>query len=107
MEKEALISIIMQDIKELETLVNTFRGKAEIPEAYIKLSKSKLQGIISEIELLADIKEEAPKEPLRREIIVKESALEETPKDSSPRAAAQESQQISKEIGRASCRERV
>ena len=96
MEKEALISIIMQDIKELETLVNTFRGKAEIPEVYIKLSKSKLQGIISEIELLADIKEEAPKEPLRREIIVKESAIEESPKDPSPRAAAQESQQIAK-----------
>ncbi len=57
MEKEALLTIILQDIKELETLVNTFKGKKIIPEVFIQLSKSKTQGILDEIQLLASIKD--------------------------------------------------
>jgi hypothetical protein len=56
MEKEALLSIILQDIKELETLVNTFKGKKIIPDVFIQLSKSKTQGILDEIHLLASVK---------------------------------------------------
>ncbi|GAO28247.1 hypothetical protein [Geofilum rubicundum] len=57
MEKEALLTIILQDIKELETLVTTFKGKSQIPDVFIQLSKSKTQGILDEIQLLASIKE--------------------------------------------------
>lgn len=57
MEKEALLTIILQDIKELETLVTTFKGKKIIPDVFIQLSKSKTQGILDEIQLLAAIKE--------------------------------------------------
>lgn len=57
MEKEALLSIILQDIKELETLVNTFKGKKIIPDVFIQLSKSKTQGILDEIHLLASVKD--------------------------------------------------
>jgi hypothetical protein len=57
MEKEALLTIILQDIKELETLLNTFKGKSHIPDVFIQLSKSKTQGIMDEIQLLASIKE--------------------------------------------------
>ncbi len=59
MEKEALLTIILQDIKELETLVNTFKGKKIIPDVFIQLSKSKTQGILDEIQLLASIKDTA------------------------------------------------
>lgn len=52
MEKEALLKIILQDIKELETLVNTFTGKELIPDVFMQLARSKTQGILSEIDLL-------------------------------------------------------
>lgn len=57
MEKEALLSIILHDIKELETLVSTFKGKKNIPDVFIQLSKSKTQGILDEIHLLAAVKD--------------------------------------------------
>ena len=66
MEKEALLTIILQDIKELETLVNTFKGKSHIPDVFIQLSQSKTQGILDEIQLLASIKD-APEAPARPE----------------------------------------
>ncbi len=52
MEKEALLKIIIQDIKELEMLIETFSGNKEIPAAFLKLAKSKAQGILDEIDLL-------------------------------------------------------
>ena len=55
MEKDALLKIILQDIRELDMLVNTFTGKPDIPDAFIKLSKSKIKGILDEIELLEGI----------------------------------------------------
>lgn len=57
MEREALLSIILQDIKELETLVETFRGKNDIQQVYINLARSKAEGIIKEIDLLVGFKE--------------------------------------------------
>ena len=55
MEKEALLKIILQDIKELETLLNTFSGKPEIPKTFINLSKNKVKGILEEIDLLEEL----------------------------------------------------
>ncbi len=57
MEREALLSIILQDIKELETLVETFKGKNDIQQVYINLALSKAEGIIKEIDLLARFNE--------------------------------------------------
>ncbi len=57
MEKEVLITIILQDIKELDTLFNTFKGKPEIPKTFLSLTKSKVKGILDEIDLLESITE--------------------------------------------------
>ena len=58
MEKEALLKIILQDIKELETLLNTFTGKPEIPKTFINLTRSKVKGILDEIDLLENLAEQ-------------------------------------------------
>ncbi len=58
MEKEALLKIILQDIKELETLLNTFTGKPAIPKTFINLTKSKVKGILEEIDLLESLAEQ-------------------------------------------------
>ncbi|ASB48093.1 hypothetical protein [Alkalitalea saponilacus] len=67
MEKEALLKIILQDIKELETLLNTFSGKEDVPAVYIQLTKSKTQGILDEIALFEGLnapqKIDLPKTP--------------------------------------------
>jgi hypothetical protein len=55
MEKEALVKIIIQDINELETLLNTFTGKSEIPKVFIQLSRNKAKGIVEEIDLLENL----------------------------------------------------
>ena len=52
MEKEALIKIILQDIKELETLVSTFSGSKNIPAVYIQLAQSKTKVIQDELSLI-------------------------------------------------------
>jgi hypothetical protein len=55
MEKDALIRIIIQDIRELDTLLNTFTGKSEIPKAFIQLSRNKTKGVLEEIDLLESL----------------------------------------------------
>lgn len=55
MEKDALIRIIIQDIRELETLLNTFTGKSEIPKTFIQLSRNKVKGVLDEIDLLEQL----------------------------------------------------
>jgi len=52
MEKDALTKIILQDIRELDTLLNTFIGKPEIPKTFIQLSRNKVKGLLDEIDLL-------------------------------------------------------
>lgn len=52
MEKEALIKIVLQDIKELETLVSTFSGTESIPAVYIQLAQSKTKVIQDELSLI-------------------------------------------------------
>lgn len=55
MEKEALLKIILHDVKELETLLSTFTGKPEIPKTFINLAKSKANGILEELNLLEEL----------------------------------------------------
>lgn len=55
MEKEALLDIILQDLKELDRLLRTFSGKDHIPEAFIHLAQSKVSGIANEVDLLGSL----------------------------------------------------
>lgn len=52
MEKEALLSIILHDLKEVEVLVQTFSGKPQILPPFIKLAIQKVENIKQELELL-------------------------------------------------------
>lgn len=63
MEKEALIDIILNDIKEVHTLVNTFKGKNELNAAFINLTRTKIANINEELALLEQLNDEkgAPK----------------------------------------------
>jgi len=62
MEKEALLKIIIQDIRELDTLLSTFTGKPEIPKTFINLSRSKVKGILEELDLLENLADYKTKE---------------------------------------------
>ena len=69
MEKEALLKIIIQDVRELDVLLNTFTGKPEIPRTFINLSRSKVKGILEELDLLESL----------ADYKIKESVLENKP----------------------------
>lgn len=61
MEKDAILNIVINDIKELDLLMSTFKGKPSIPQAYFKLVYSKLNNIGEEMAMLEELhKTEAP-----------------------------------------------
>jgi hypothetical protein len=55
MEQEALIDIILNDIKEVHALVNTFKGKQELNAAFINLTRTKIANINEELSLLEQL----------------------------------------------------
>lgn len=56
MEKEALLKIILRDIKELELLVTTFISEDSISDGYIQLAKNKTQAVLDELNLISESK---------------------------------------------------
>ena len=61
MEKDAILNIVINDIKELDLLMSTFKGKPSIPQAYFRLVYSKLSNIGEEMAMLEELhKTEAP-----------------------------------------------
>jgi hypothetical protein len=58
MEKDALLGIILSDVQEVETLLNSFKGKSVIKPAFIKLTLQKVDNIKHELELLRDLADE-------------------------------------------------
>ncbi|MBI9060446.1 MAG: hypothetical protein JEZ14_00555 [Marinilabiliaceae bacterium] len=81
MEKEALIDIILNDIKEVETLVRTFKGKSSISPAFLKLTKTKLINLTEELELLGGFHDSIP-EPSEPQLEFSESSLTSPPSSS-------------------------
>ncbi len=57
MDKEALLSIILSDIKEVETLIKSFQGKENIATSFIDLTERKILHITEELHMLKDINE--------------------------------------------------
>jgi len=55
MEKDALLEIVLHDIKEVETLMQSFKGKAELSQAFFKLTRRKMQSILEEIDMLEEL----------------------------------------------------
>jgi len=54
MEKDALLSVILNDIKEVEMLVQTFKGKEQIMPAFLQLTIQKVDNLKQELELLSN-----------------------------------------------------
>ncbi len=55
MDKEALLNIILNDLKEVETLVISFQGENKISDPFISLAERKLTHISEELSLLKTI----------------------------------------------------
>ncbi|MFO8001156.1 MAG: hypothetical protein R6U46_07925 [Marinilabilia sp.] len=57
MEKDALLEIVLHDLKEVETLVQSFKGKTEISPAFLRLTRKRIQSIMEEIDMLEELAE--------------------------------------------------
>lgn len=55
MEKDALLEIILRDLKEVETLTLSCKGKSEISKIYFRLARNKLNSILDEIDALEEV----------------------------------------------------
>ena len=58
MEKDALLEIILRDLKEVETLTLSCKGKSEISKIYFRLARNKLNSILDEIDALEEVANE-------------------------------------------------
>jgi hypothetical protein len=79
MDKEALLGIILSDVREVEMLLNSFKGRTAIKPAFIKLTMQKVDNIKQELEMLRDfsdideapaVREREPSQSVRLEPIV-------------------------------------
>ena len=52
MKKEALINIIINDLKEVQQLMEAFRGESAVNSAFVNLAKTKIRNIEDEVSLL-------------------------------------------------------
>ena len=52
MKKEALINIIINDLKEVQQLMEAFRGESVVSSAFVNLAKTKIRNIEEEVSLL-------------------------------------------------------
>ncbi len=52
MKKEALINIIINDLKEVQQLMEAFRGESAMNSAFVNLAKTKIRNIEEEVSLL-------------------------------------------------------
>lgn len=80
MEKEALLRIILRDVKELELLITTFIGEDYTSDGYIQLAKNKTQSILDELELISESKKEIHSQSVETPTVKKEETTIVTPK---------------------------
>ena len=52
MKKEALINIIINDLKEVQQLMEAFRGESAVSSAFVNLAKTKIRNVEDEVSLL-------------------------------------------------------
>jgi hypothetical protein len=54
MEKDALLEIVLHDLKEVESLVQSVKGKTTLSNAFFKLTQNRIHSILDEIEMLKE-----------------------------------------------------
>lgn len=52
MKKEALINIIINDLKEVQQLMEVFKGESAVSSAFVNLAKTKIRNVEDEVSLL-------------------------------------------------------
>jgi hypothetical protein len=72
MKKEALIKIIINDLKEVENLMEAFKGEATVSDAFLNLAKSKIKNINDEIDLLKTEFSDNPVTTVKEEFKIEE-----------------------------------
>lgn len=90
MEKEALLRIVLRDIKELELLITTFIGEDYTSDGYIQLAKNKTQSILDELELISQSKEDIHVQPVEQPVAKKNEENTITPKKEEVKEVVQE-----------------
>ncbi len=55
MKKDALLNIIINDLKEVEQLMEAFRGEDNVNPAFVNLAKTKIKSIEDELSLLNEV----------------------------------------------------
>ncbi|TRX70232.1 hypothetical protein [Carboxylicivirga sp. M1479] len=94
MEKEALINIILNDIKEVHNLVNSFKGKEELNSAFINLTRTKIANINEELSLLEQLNVQKTNNPISESSLTSEITNTSSTKDN--RAIAESSSEFVK-----------
>ena len=98
MEKEALLNVIINGLKEVELMVESFKGKEQVIPAFMKLTLQKVDNIRQELELLDQLNvipvvESTPVDNLKKKksVVTPQPIVEEikieTPKSIVPPAA--------------------
>jgi chemotaxis protein histidine kinase CheA len=55
MEKDALLEIIIHDLKEVELMAENAKGDKPLSKAYFKLTRNRINSILDEIEMLEEL----------------------------------------------------
>jgi chemotaxis protein histidine kinase CheA len=55
MEKDALLEIIIHDLKEVEMLAQNVKGDTQLSKAFFKLTRNRINSILEEIEMLEEL----------------------------------------------------
>jgi|GEM_PF-863642 chemotaxis protein histidine kinase CheA len=55
MEKDALLEIIIHDLKEVEAMAENAKGETPLSKAYFKLTRNRIKSILEEIEMLEEL----------------------------------------------------
>lgn len=55
MEKDALLEIIIHDLKEVEVMAENAKGDTQLSKAYFKLTRNRIKSILEEIEMLEEL----------------------------------------------------
>lgn len=77
MNKDALINIIINDLKEVELLMEAFRGEQSVKAAFIDLAKRKVKSIEEELSLLGKEFGKGNGEEVRQEVKLETPAYRE------------------------------
>lgn len=55
MEKDALLEILSHDLKEVDNLIQSVKGKKDLSQAFFKLTRNRIKSVLDELEMLEEL----------------------------------------------------